>query len=431
MISINYNNKDYIEGSYILNNAPNYSKGCRGTRDLIKKKDIDTIKYIFARLKEDKWLVTDGKSVKYDKVFFKKTFIYSIPELKNDNNKKTITDDNSIQKAPEIINLNDSEKFKDENGNIIDIETRGERSVDKIYFRVKDVMNGFQMDRLDDVITDKRVKDGHTKGIHYELFICKKSDEPVKNKISKPELFLTYEGLLRVLFVSRSPKVKPFIKWATETLFTAQLGTIEQKQELVSTILGTNAKVIKEVFNADRNTLPCVYLFTLNTVGNLRESMNIDPKYSDDSIVAKYGFTKDLARRTGEHINKYNKINGVNLKLKYYSYVDPQYMSNAETDIKDYMIGFETKIDFEKEDELVIIPIKLLKMVERQYELIGKSYMGHISELITKIKELEDKSDKDKLNFQIELQNEKYKNELLHRPKRKMRQKRSYDLYIL
>jgi hypothetical protein len=205
------------------------------------------------------------------------------------------------------------------------------------------------------------------------------------NKTSK-ELFLIYEGILRVLFASRSPNVKPFIKWATETLFTIQLGSTEQKQELVSNVLGVNAKAIKEVFNADRNTLPCIYLFTLNTVDKLRDTMKIDSKYSSDSIVAKYGFTKDLSRRTGEHINKYNKLQNVDLKLKYYSYVNPQYISNAETDIRDYMIGFETKLNFDKEDELVIIPKNMVKMVEKQYELIGKSYMGHIAELITKIK---------------------------------------------
>jgi len=412
MLCISYNNKSYVNGDFILSNAPIYSKGCRSSRDLIKKKNIITDKYIFARLKEDKWLVTDGKSAKFDKVFFKKSFVNSIPELKKDENNEIIKDDDGIEKAPEIIYLDDSQKFKDENGNIIEIETRGERSVDKIYFRVKDIMEGFCLDRLDEFIKDPRRTKGYHEGTHYVFFNCKNTALPGKNKKTIKELFLTYEGMLRLLFVSHSPNVKPFIKWATETLFTVQLGTTEQKQELVSNILGTNAKVIKEVFNADRNTLPCVYLFTLNTVGNLRNSMNIDSKYSDDSIVAKYGFTKNLARRTGEHINKYNKISGVDLKLKYYSYVDPQYISNAETDIREYMVGFETKFDFDKEDELVIIPSKLLKMVERQYELIGKSYMGHISELITRIKELEDKLEKQTLQHQIELQNEKHKIEL-------------------
>ena len=128
MISINYNNKDYIEGNYILNNAPIYAKGCRSSRDLVKKKNLESSKYIFARLKEDKWLVTDGKSVKFDKVFFRNSFVNIIPELKNKNSTEVIKDDNGIEKAPDIIELDNNEKFKDENGNFIEIETRGDRN---------------------------------------------------------------------------------------------------------------------------------------------------------------------------------------------------------------------------------------------------------------------------------------------------------------
>ena len=323
---------------------------------------------------------------------------------------QVIIDDNNIQLAPEIIHLSDQEKFKDENNNIIEIETRGERYNNSIYFKVKDVMIGFKLDNLDKNIIDK--KSYFKENEHYKYFNCKKINGNKTNKIKK-ELYLTYEGILRVLFASHSPNVKPFIKWATESLFTLQLGSVNQKEELISSVLGINAKVIKEVFNVDRNTLPCVYLFTLGTVKDLRISMNIDIRYSDDAIVSKFGFTKDLSRRTGEHINKYNKIENVNLKLKYYSYIDPQYMSNAESDIKDFMIAFNTKFNFDNEYELVIIPKELIKMVERQYELIGKNYMGHISELITKIKELEHKNEKQLLTHQLELSKEKHENEIL------------------
>ena len=86
---IKYENKSYVNGEYVLSNAPIYSKGCRSSRDLIKKKNIDSKKYIYARLKDNEWIVTDGKSAKFDKVFISKLFI------------KT-----------------------DENGNVIEIETR-------------------------------------------------------------------------------------------------------------------------------------------------------------------------------------------------------------------------------------------------------------------------------------------------------------------
>ena len=90
MTTITFENKQYIIGDYILENAPIYSKGSRGSRELIKNKDIASTKYIFARNTNDEWVVNDGKSVKYDKVFFKMSFINKIPEL---NNSTTITDD--------------------------------------------------------------------------------------------------------------------------------------------------------------------------------------------------------------------------------------------------------------------------------------------------------------------------------------------------
>lgn len=69
MITITFETKEYIIGDYILENAPIYSKGSRGSRALIKNKDISNTKYIFARNTNNEWVVTDGKSVKFDKVF--------------------------------------------------------------------------------------------------------------------------------------------------------------------------------------------------------------------------------------------------------------------------------------------------------------------------------------------------------------------------
>lgn len=112
---------------------------------------------------------------------------------------------------------------------------------------------------------------------------------------------MTYNGILRVLFTYRNNKTEHFVSWATETLFTAQMGTKEQKQKLSSKLLGVDANAIKEVLNKDANILPCVYLFTFNTVKELRESISIDEKYNDDDIVCKFGFTKDLPQRTEQH----------------------------------------------------------------------------------------------------------------------------------
>jgi hypothetical protein len=264
-------------------------------------------------------------------------------------------------------------------------------------------MIGFNIDNLNRHILDK--KSNFTRDEHYKIFNC--------NKIQSKELFLTFKGLIRVLLSSHSHNVQPFIKWATEKIFTLQFGTFEQKEELVGSILGVNVKAIKEVFNANRNTLPCIYLFTLNTVKELREIMNIDNKFPDDAVVAQFGFTNDLSIKIGEDITKYGNIPNVNLKLKHYCYIDPQYMSDAETDIKEFMDTLKINFNYENYNGLVIIPEELLKIIDKQYNLIGKNYMGHISELVTKIKELEKENDNQLLNHRLEIQTINHENEKL------------------
>ena len=102
-------------------------------------------------------------------------------------------------------------------------------------------------------------------------------------------MYLTYNGILRVLFASLSDKVDNFVRWVTKTLFTAQLGTFEAKQELSSKLLGVHALTIKEVFNTSSTNVSCVYLFTIGTVKDLKGSMSIDKKYKDDMVICKYG----------------------------------------------------------------------------------------------------------------------------------------------
>lgn len=220
---------------------------------------------------------------------------------------------------------------------------------------------------------------------------------------------------MRVLFTSRSGCANNFIKWATETLFVAQMGTAPQKEKLVSKILGVNAKVIKEVFNTECNTMPCVYLFTLNTVKELRESMAIDEKYPDDAIVCKYGFTKDLSRRTAEHIAKYEKIKNVQLKLKHYCYIDPQYVAQAESHIRESMISYDAVLDFENTNELVIVTKSMVRTIDDLYDLIGKKYMGHCADFVRQLREAEFRCEKMTAEHQFEIANLKHENKMLQK----------------
>ncbi len=429
------NDKQYIIGDYIFNNAPIYSKGCRSSRDIISKKQIEAKNYIYARYKDDKWIISDGKSFKFDKIFFIKSFVDKIPELKSND----IADENGVSKAPSIIQLKDDEKFTDNDGNIIEIETRGERAVDKIYFKVKDVADGFEMPNLDKNIKDTKSAFIYNK--HYIIFNCNEfriSEKKTSKKItSSQQLFLTYNGILRVLFGSHNNKADIFIKWATEKLFIIQMGTNEQKLKLRDS-LGVLPEAVKEVCKKSTSPISCIYLFSLGTVASLRKTFNISENINNNDIVVKYGRTEDLERRTTEHNNDYGKLENVVLRLMMYSFVDSSYASDAETDIANFYSYSKYKYEIEGRNEIAIIPKDKLDIVKKEYEKIRKIYAGSLKELLNEIERLKQENELSKLQHQIELnkqqlemnklehslelQKEKYENEIL---------KRDFEIYKL
>lgn len=74
-----YNGIEYIEATYILENAPIYSKDCMNTNDLIKKKEWKY--YLFMRFINDKWEISNDDT---DKVFIPKTILTTISELNHE-----------------------------------------------------------------------------------------------------------------------------------------------------------------------------------------------------------------------------------------------------------------------------------------------------------------------------------------------------------
>lgn len=375
------NNIEYINSDYILKNAPIYSKGIRSTRELMKKKKfVAETDYIYLRLKNNKFIKSTGKSIRLDKVFIKKSLIDTIPEL---NNGKGITDD-GIEEAPEIIELKYNEKFFDDKGNPLDIETRGERNEDGIYFKVKDVEKIFNIKNLQNNILKEHTT--YKLNIDYKYFICQKKDN-ILLKTNK-QIFLTYEGILRVLFVSRNNKTSSFRKWATKTLFTVQLGTKEQKQMLCDKILGTDLDSSRKVIKSNNSSLSAIYLLTLGYVKDLKEEMNLND-YDDEDIVCKYGRSDDLSRRLLEHKKTFKSIPSAKPMLKIYSYIDSNYASKAEKQIKNFFKGANKCIKYKDFDELVIIDNKFMKNTIEQYSLISSNYIGTQHDLILKINELE------------------------------------------
>jgi hypothetical protein len=117
---------------------------------------------------------------------------------------KNIT--NTDQKSYDIINLKYSEKLKDNNGNIIEIEVRGKRNSDKYFFKVYDIKREFNMPNLQKTIITKIT--GYKEYIHYQYLYIPKNYETGFSK----KLFLTFAGFRRVINVSKSIKYYPNVE---------------------------------------------------------------------------------------------------------------------------------------------------------------------------------------------------------------------------
>ena len=397
------NNINYYSFEEINNTYPKLFTGCKTKKDFLDKHNISANNYIHARLLNKKLSITEGKSRKFDKLFIRASWF----------NKKFPDDDvddykDNTEDAPEIIELKDIEKFTDNDDNIVDIEVRGIREVDGCYFKVRDIMIGFGIKSLHNTIIRER---GYCIDIHYKYFNLTKTSTDGKGKIKK--LFLTYTGLLRILFASHKKTTDKFINWASNVLFTAQMGTKTQKQILAANVLGIDAETVKEVFKKSATSLPCIYLLHIGTVADLKKPLCIDNDVNENDFVIKCGMTDDLKRRLGEHQTTYSKIKGSKLELLCFNYIDTQFMSKAETELKKYFKDTNMKLEIEKHDELAIVSKKKLISVKKQFVLVGNAYMGHAKDLIIKLKDKDHEIEI--LHKDHELLIEKHKNELLIR----------------
>lgn len=290
------------------------------------------------------------------------------------NDEDDIIETDIIEEAPPIFELNEEEKFKDGDGNVLEIETRGERHEDKIYFSMKDISIVLDMPSLKQSLIHKNSV--YERNVDYKTLNITGGNSACEKTTNKKRIYLTYEGLLRVLFASNNKNAKFFRKWATTIIYTHQLGTVEQKEELGADLLKISLKKFKEMFKAYTGKFSCIYLLELGTVGALRELFSISPDIPDDVIVYKYGFTDDIVRRFTEHTRDYGKIKDVNVYLSQFTLIDIKYMSDAENDIRQFFNDFDKSLLVEGRNELVTLNTNELKFVRKHYEVLRNQYSG-------------------------------------------------------
>ena len=435
---------------------PLYFAGTSKTiRKIIEKKNIPSTEYTYATTFKKQWKICD-LSCKKGKLLLNKNWCESniqlnqkitndkkeidIKDNKEDDDinidneeinitkKEQVKNSTEILEAPSILRLEDHEKFRDNNGKIIEIETRGEKQQDKIYFKVKDVSIGFELPNL----TESLVKEdrGYERNVDYVTFNRLLQDNGHQCSI-KPSLYLTYNGLLRVLYVSRNKNTKQFRKWAEEKLFTIQFGNENSKEELGTSLLNINIETYRNVFKTHTHAFPCVYLEKIGIVRDLKDTFNIDNiVYNNnmDSIVCKFGFTDNIERRLTQHQRDYGNLKNVNLELLKFTTIDVKYIVEAEQELRKLFQNFNkrliVKIDDKSEQmflengindknryELVILNKNELETVYKYYKYIGNEYAGSTSQLQNKIEQM--KHENEKIKQEIELERREHENELL------------------
>jgi len=415
--SISLNNKKYYNAEDLQKYDDTYFRGLTRTRQIIKKKNIPSDQYIFAAQVKGEWCLKD-EGYKRAKVLIREGYvIINIPRMKGkekkeeieekEEDKKEDTEEDSeeysgpkenqmIRNKPQEIELTENDYFASSEGGKYKIEMVGKREYDKCYFSVKDIIACFKMPNL--LVSIKDQKSSFSQNEDYVYFYIARNSCNVKN------MYLTYTGVIRVLFSSRSREGRKFVDWAARVLFTHQLGTEEQKMNLSSKLVGVSAKTVREVLNKSAETVPCIYLIM---IGKARELLKSD-EYSDKEILCKFGRSDDLQRRLNEHSLKYKQEFKVDIQVLNYCIIDPRNICEAETDISHY---FESKkVNYKKEKELVVLDSTYLDLVKKQFKMLQKEYSGHCKQLLEKIQDLENKIRESE--YEREKQRMEYENKL-------------------
>lgn len=206
---ITINDIQYYNASELQKYNPIFFHGCaRTVRKIIQLKEISEEQYVYANCSIKRgWELSKNQNnppPKANLLLSKDWVNDNIPIMENEimDDKKTKSikkniSNNDYLKAPEILVLSDHEKFRDDNGNVIDIEIRGEKTHNKIYFKVIDVSKYLVMPNLVHTLSHK---DGnYIRDVHYKTFFVPRNTHGFIKL-----LFLTLKGLNRVFSVSRS-----------------------------------------------------------------------------------------------------------------------------------------------------------------------------------------------------------------------------------
>ena len=364
------NNLEYYMFDDVVTLYPGFKKDCKTPTNVIDDYNVDKNEYEYARFINKTWKITNGNNKKIDKFFITKKWFDD-----NFNGESSYALQNNIEKAPMSFELDDNKKFVCDVGHLDNIEMRGDQTIDKCYFKADDVSVAFELPCLHGTIINEKTT--YEENIHYKYF-------KMKNGVKK--LFLTYDGLVLLLFIYRNESVDKFKHWASKILFTVQIGDDREKIKLASNLLGIDDITLKSLLKTRNGTpyasrISYLYLFTVGPIKNrnLRTKFNID----EEDCIATFGATNKLSRFS-EHIDKH----GNDIELLIFEYVDDKLLVKAEALLKNYLRATNARLITDGEDEIVVINKESLTLLEDHCRMIGMLCRGKVGGNINIVKDL-------------------------------------------
>ncbi|CCV02332.1 BRO-like protein [Invertebrate iridescent virus 30] len=356
-----------------------YFYGClKRKREVLIKKNISPQDYFYVKITKNGW-EESNESYSRAKILIKSDWVKSnVTKFIDKYEKKSASTQIVLREAPPVLKLKDCEKFRDDTDNVFEVEVRGVKEVNKIYFRGRDIEKLFEIKNL---VHDVRRKI-RTTYIHfedYEIFLVLGRGPLALNstETTKKITFFTYNGLMKVIFRSKSTIAYKFRNWANKVVYTAHLGTEEQRFEQALDIAGVNANLVKQVFDTCVTRVPCVYLFYIGRVSKMLKHYPELKEYRT-GMLYKYGMTKSLHRRLMEHIRDYGQLHHSNLKLCQWSPINEKCISKAETSLSRYFS--DKKVAFQGHDEVIILSRTDTVEVKNKYTEVYNTF-GIVTEM--------------------------------------------------
>jgi hypothetical protein len=379
------NNIKYFNSRNLIVNFSHHFEGVKKVRDIIKIKNLKESDYVFMYYKKGIQQISNITYCKAD-LWITENWV-----------QENLINNIIYPERPEELILDEHEKFKSIDGNVYNIRVYGKRNINEIFINVKDIARELKYERLCEYIEDK-CHTSYIEGEDYKYFGApnyaqggkksgKNNDEITKNndeyftapnpggagkksgknnaeitKNNDGKLYLTYEGFLKMIYITNNHEAKGLRNWLSNIIFTLQMGKREDKVKVITKSMCLNHDEARRFFLISSTPISCLYLFVLSSI-----SENEKTKF-----ICKFGYTNNLNKRMGEHQKTYGDKFNETIHLQHFVNINSMYLQEAERKLYEFFKDDKYILDNEK--ELILIDKTKYKACKKLYKKIGEDY---------------------------------------------------------